>query len=382
MLSTEPATFSTQARPFRPARMDWLVLGCAGLLFVIGWIFIASATRGSSEGWCSGLALRQLVFLAIGLAAFVAVQRVHYLTLLNWAPALYLACLLMLCAVFLTRPVNGARSWFDLYVFKLQPAELMKPVLILTLAYYLMYRDSYKRLSGLAVPLVLCFVPLALILKQPDLGTALTLVPVVFAMLYAAAARLWHLGLLTLAGGAGLVGLWFTVMKEYQKRRVLAWLNPEEYKLSEAWQLLKAESAIGSGGCLGTGWGTSAKSGLNFLPEKHTDFIFAVAAEEGGFVTSVLLLAVLGLLTFGALNIAARTREPAGRLIAVGMALLLGGQALINMGVAVGLLPTTGLTFPLVSYGGSSLISSWLCLGLLINVGVRQEPILGRETFA
>ena len=381
MLSTEPAASSSHTLPFSLARIDWLVAGCAALLFALGWVFIASATRGSSEGWFSGLALRQLVFLAIGLAAFAAVQRVHYLTLLNWAPALYLACLLMLCAVFLTRPVNGSRSWFDLYLFKLQPSELMKPVLILTLAYYLMYRDSYKRLTGLAVPLVLCFVPMALILKQPDLGTTLAFVPVVFAMLYVAAARLWHLGLMVLAGNAGLVGMWFTVMKEYQKRRVLAWLNPEEYKLGEAWQLLKAETAIGSGGFFGAGWGESAQSGLNFLPEKHTDFIFAVAAEEGGFVTSALIIALQGLLTLGALNIAARTREPAGRLIAVGIAVLLGGQALINMGVAVGLLPTTGLTFPLVSYGGSSLISSCLCLGLLVNVGARNEPMFGRETF-
>lgn len=363
----------------RPERLDWFLLGVAGLLIALGIAFIASASSHGGEGW--GYAGRQGFFLLLGLAGFVAVQRADYRTLLRWSPALYLGGLVLLCGVFATRPVNGARSWYDLYFFKLQPSELLKPVLILTLAYYLMYRDSYKRLTGLLVPLVLCFVPMALILKQPDLGTTMTLVPVVFAMLYAAAARLWHLGLMVLCGAAGLTGMWFTIMKDYQKRRVLAWLYPEQYRLSEAWQQLQAKIAIGSGGFFGSGWGENSQSNLNLLPEKHTDFIFAVAAEEGGFLTVGFVALLHCALALSGLHIASRTREPAGRLIAVGIAALLGGQALINMSVALGLLPTTGVTMPFVSYGGSSLISSLLCLGLLVNIGAKQEIMLGRETF-
>lgn len=362
----------------RCARVDLVLVGSVALLFALGLVFLASAARGAGG---SGLAARQAVFAAMGAAICLALQKFDYLALLRRSPALYLGGLLALVAVFFTRPVNFAHSWFDLYFFKLQPSELMKPILILALAHYLMYRESYKRLSGLAVPLVLWLVPLGLILKQPDLGTALTLVPVVFAMLYAAGARLRHLGAMTLAGGAGLVGLWFTVMHDYQKRRLLAWLDPEQYRLREAWQQLHSEMAIGSGGLLGRGWSESATTGVNALPERHTDFIFAVVAEEGGFLLAALLIALLALVALAALNVAARTREPAGRLIAVGIAALLGAQALINTGVAVGLLPTTGLTLPFVSYGGSSLLSWFICLGLLINIDSRREPVLAREDF-
>ena len=365
-------------------RLDGPLLGAAGLLVLLGLFFIASASRTlpGSGGESAGLLARQVIFLALGAVALVALQKFDYLTLLRQSPLLYLAGLLLLCAVLFTAPVNGARSWFNLYFFKLQPSEIMKPVLILTLAYYLMYRDSYKRLGGLCVPLVLWFVPLALILKQPDLGTALVLIPVVFAMLYAAGARLWHLGLMMLAGGGGLVGLWFTVMKDYQKRRILAWLDPDQYRLNEAWQQLHSEMAVGSGGFLGKGLGQSGRDGVALLPERHTDFIFAVTAEEGGFVIGALMLALLAFVALASLNVGLRTREPAGRLIAVGVATLLGGQALINAGVALGLLPTTGLTLPFVSYGGSSLLSAFLCLGLLMNVNTRQEPVLAREDFA
>ncbi|MCW8131221.1 MAG: rod shape-determining protein RodA [Planctomycetota bacterium] len=362
----------------RPERIDWMLLGCAAALIGLGIFFIASAS-GAGEGW--GYAGRQAVFLAMGVAAFIAVQRADYLTMMRHAPLLYAGGLVLLMGVFFTRPINGARSWFDLYFFKLQPSEIMKPVLILTLAHYLIYRESYKRLTGLLVPLILCFIPMALILKQPDLGTTMVLVPVVFAMLYAAAARLWHLALMVLCGAGGLVGMWFTIMKDYQKNRILAWLYPEKYRLSEAWQQLQSQTAIGSGGFFGKGWGETSQGSLTLLPEKHTDFIFAVASEEGGFLIAALLTLLLCALAIQGLKIASRTREPAGRLIAVGVSALLGGQALINMGVALGLLPTTGVTMPFVSYGGSSLISSLICLGLLINVGAKQTIMLGRETF-
>jgi rod shape determining protein RodA len=269
-----------------------------------------------------------------------------------------------------------------LYFFNLEPSELMKPILILTLAYYLMYRDSYKKLTGLAVPLVLAMVPLVLILKQPALGMALAFSPVVFIMLFAAGARLRHLLLMVFCGGCGMTAMWFTVLKEFQKKRVLAWLYPEEYRLGEAWQLLRSESAIGSGGFLGKGWGASSQANLTLLPEKHTDFIFAVVSEEGGFFMAALLIFLFVCIAVSALGIAARTREPAGRLIVVGCVAILCSQVFINTGVATGLLPTTGLTLPFVSYGGSSMISAFMCIGLIINVGAAQEPVLAKEDFA
>lgn len=363
-------------------RVDFVLLGCIALMLLIGMCFIASAARGLPEaGSGAGYLTRQALFACLGLTVFAALQRIHYLSILRHAPLLYLLGLLLLCGVLATRPVNGARSWYNLYLFKLQPSELMKPILILTLAHYLMYRDSYRKLAGLAVPLVLALVPMLLILKQPDLGTTMVFAPVLFVMLFAAGARLWHLALMILAGCASLLWMWSEVLRDYQRRRILAWLDPEQYRLGEAWQLLRSETAIGSGGLFGKGWGQSSQSSLNLLPEKHTDFIFAVVAEEGGFVLAALLLLLVLCAAFSGLGIAARTREPAGRLIAVGCVTVLCAQALINASVALGLLPTTGLTFPLVSYGGSSIISAFICLGLLISIGREQEPVLAKEDF-
>jgi rod shape determining protein RodA len=368
---------------YRLRRFDFFLVGCIGLVLLIGVCFIASAVRSMPDsGGSAGFLARQFVFIGMGLTLFFALQKVNYLTILRHAPLLYLVGLLLLCGVFATRPINGARSWYNLYFFKLQPSELMKPIVILTLAHYLMYRDSYKKLSGLFVPLVLAMVPMLLILKQPDLGTFLAFAPVLFVMLFAAGARIWHLLLMVFCGAGGMVCMWFTVMKDYQKRRVLAWLYPDEYRLGEAWQLLRSETAIGSGGFFGKGWGHSSQNGLNLLPEKHTDFIFAVVAEEGGFVLATLLLVLVFLAVLSGLGIATRTREPAGRLIAVGCVTIFCAQVLINSGVALGLLPTTGLTFPFVSYGGSSILSSFICLGLLVNIGSTQEPVLAREDFA
>jgi rod shape determining protein RodA len=378
-----PAALSYQNPLNRLRRVDFFLLSCVGLVILIGMAFIASAVRGLPDN--SGSAsyiLRQTIFVGMGLSIFFALQRVSYMTILRNAPLLYLMGLVLLCGVFATRPINGARSWYNLYFFKLQPSELMKPIIILTLAHYLMYRDSYKKLTGLFVPLVLAMVPMVLILKQPDLGTFLAFAPVLFVMLFAAGARLWHLAFMMFCGAGGMVCMWFTVMKDYQKRRILAWLFPEEYRLREAWQLLRAETAIGSGGFWGRGWGQSSAAGVNPLPEKHTDFIFAVISEEGGFLMAGLLMLLVFLAALSGLGIAARTREPAGRLIVVGCVTILCSQVLINCGVALGLLPTTGLTFPFVSYGGSSILSSFICLALIINVGSTQVPVLSREDFS
>lgn len=363
-------------------RADLFLLGCVALILCIGLVFVGSASRGSAEATGGiGILGRQALFICMGAVVFIGLQKVHYRVILANAPVLYLGGLILLCGVFATRPINGARSWYNLYVFKLQPSELMKPILILTLAHYLMYRDGYKRLSGLFFPLLLALVPMLLILKQPDLGTFLCFAPMVFVMLYAAGAKLWHLGFMTFIGSGAMVAMWFTVMKDYQKRRVFAWLYPEQYRLSEAWQLLRAETAIGSGGIMGKGWGQASASGLNALPEKHTDFIFAVISEEGGFIVAALLLLLVFCVALSGLNIAQRTREPAGRLIAVGCVAIFCSQVLINTGVAIGLLPTTGLTFPFVSYGGSSIISAFICLALLVNIGSQQEMVLASEEY-
>src|ERR1043165_6547341 len=365
----------------RLPRIDFILLGCIALVALLSLVYVTSATQSMSGGG-TAYGIKQAAFLAVGIAFFVAIQKIHYMTILRFAPQLYAGAIVLLVGVFFTRPVNGAHCWYDLYFLKFEPSELAKPILIVTLAYYLMYRDSYKTIKGLVAPFVLAMIPLVLILKQPYLGGAMSFAPVIFVMLFAAGARLWHLALTCFAGACGMVVMWHTVLHAYQKKRILAWLYPEQYQLGEAWQQLLSQTAIGSGGFWGKGWGLSSQNNLHLLPEKHTDFIFAVVSEEGGFLTAALLLVLIFMAALSGLGIAARTREPAGRLIAVGCVTILCSQVLINTGVALGLLPTTGLTFPFLSYGGSSVICAVICLGLIVNIGSQQEVVLAREDFA
>jgi rod shape determining protein RodA len=383
---------STVVYDGRWERTDWFLLLCAMGLILIGTLTLAgldemeAAKPGVANRQKDGTAAprrtasRQLIYVAIGVALFLAIQKTDYQRLIRLSPWLYVFGLGTLGAVLFTRPINNAHSWFDLHVIRIQPSEFMKPILLLTLANYLMYRKSCRKTTGLFIPVLICLAPMGLILKQPDLGTVMTFVPMLFAVLLAAGTRLRDLCGMALLGGAGLTTMWFTIMKDYQKRRILAWLDPSQYSLNEAWQLLRAETAIGSGGWFGKG-AASDLGGLNLLPERHTDFIFAVIAERGGLLLSGVLLALFFLLTLSALGVASRTREPGGRLIAVGIAALLGGQMLLNVAVAVGLLPTTGVTLPFVSYGGSSMLSSFICLGLLINVGAVRAPVLAGGDF-
>lgn len=372
---------SKQSPHERVPRIDLVLLCSIALVALLSLVYVTSATQGMNGG-ATAYGLKQGIFVAVGIAFFVAIQKVHYMTILRYAPYLYAGAIVLLIGVFFTRPVKGAHCWYDLYFFKFEPSEIAKPILIVTLAHYLMYRDSYKTIKGLIAPLVLAMVPLVLILKQPYLGGAMSFAPVIFVMLFAAGARWWHLALTCFAGGCGMFVMWHTIMHAYQKKRILAWLYPEQYQLGEAWQQLLSQTAIGSGGFWGKGWGLSSQNNLHLLPEKHTDFIFAVVSEEGGFITAALLLVLIFVAALSGLGIAARTREPAGRLIAVGCVTIFCSQVLINTCVTLGLMPTTGLTLPFVSYGGSSMVSSFILLALLVNIGSKREVVLAKEDFA
>ncbi len=361
--------------------VDVVLLISVGLVTLLSLVYVSSAAQALPGGGVS-YGLKQASYIGLGIVLFIALQRVHYMTILRYAPQLYVGAIVLLVGVFFARPIKGAHCWYDLYFFKFEPSEIAKPILIVTLAYYLMYRDSYKTLTGLAAPFILAMIPLVLILKQPYLGGAMAFAPVIFVMLFVAGARLWHLAVTCLAGACGIVVMFFTVMHTYQQNRINAWLDPSAHQLGAAWQQLLSITAIGSGGFWGKGWGQSSQNNLHLLPEKHTDFIFAVVSEEGGFITAALLLALVFVAAISGLGIAARTREPAGRLIAVGCVTIFCSQVLINTCVTLGMLPTTGLTLPFVSYGGSSMIGSFIMLALLVNIGSKREVVLAREDFA
>jgi len=257
----------------------------------------------------------------------------------------------------------------------------MKIAIILLLAKYVPTGEQLKTFRGWIVPIILSSCPLLLILRQPNLATAVVIVPVVLAVLFVAGARPKHfiiLGLVCLT--AAPVG-WYS-LKEYQKHRVVSFVwkgkGDSHAEMNELYQIIQAETAVGAGGWFGRGWGKGTQNRLNFLPRgtKPTDFIMAVIAEEAGFIGACSVLLLFFILFLGCLGIADQTRDPQGKAIVVGVVALLATQVFVNAGVATGLLPTTGIPMPFVSYGGSSTLASFMMLGLVINVGLRRSSFL------
>jgi rod shape determining protein RodA len=276
-------------------------------------------------------------------------------------------------AVFLLgRTVSGARRWLLVGPLSVQPSELFKLCFVLMGVWLVTSRWAQpvgKTALILAAPLAL--VPAVLIVKQPDLGTALLLFPVLIALLVAAGLPLRILGGLVLAGLAALPLAWFA-MKEYQRERILVFLDPFRDPLGSAYNVIQAKIAIGSGQLLGKGVAGATQSRLSFLPERHTDFIFAVFAETWGFVGCLVLLTCYALLLLRGFDIAASTREPVGRLVALGVTALVATQVIVNVGMVTGLIPVVGIPLPFMSYGGSSMVVSMMALGLLLSVRMRQ----------
>lgn len=345
-----------------------LLVAVAGLV-AYGAVFVTSAAGQEQKA----LASKHLLWAALGMLAFLAVYSLDFRVYLRWSWLFYGAALLALVAVLFMPAVKGARSWFPLGPVKLQPSEFAKLAFILALTYHLAAAPPTGRLRDLAAALGIMLLPVGLILKQPDMGTAMTFMPVVAVALFVAGARLWHLAALGAGGMGGAFLLWQFVMNPIQKGRVYAWLDPEPYKLEQAFQLYQSQIAIGSGGLWGKGLGQGTQSQFDLLPLKESDFIYAVVAEEGGFMIAAALLLLLAFLVLAGALVALRARDRRGQILAASATTLLGGQALINIGVTLGLLPTTGITLPFVSYGGSSMLTSFMAAALIANVASRPK---------
>jgi rod shape determining protein RodA len=350
--------------------VEWPLIGVG-----LGFAVLSSVTLSNLHVGRAGgpVAMRQLVWFALGLVALLVVASIDYKKLVRVAPIIYLLGLAGLASVFVFgRTVSGARRWLVLGSVSVQPGELFKLAFVLMAVWVLTSRwaQPIGRFTLLLV-LPVAVIPFVLILKQPDLGTALLLVPVLVALLVGAGIRLRLLGGLVLAGIAALPVAWF-VMREYQRERILVYLDPFRDPLGSAYNVIQAKIAIGSGQLLGKGMAGATQSRLAFLPERHTDFIFAVFAEMWGFVGCLVLLACYAILLVRGFDIAASTREPVGRLVALGATSMLGAQVLINVGMVTGLLPVVGVPLPLMSYGGTSVLCSLMSLGLLVSVRMRQ----------
>ena len=350
--------------------VDWPLLGAAVGLVILSASTLASLHVGRVGG---GVALRQIAWFGVGLVALVVVASIDYRRLVRAAPLIYVLGLGALIAVFLLgRAVSGARRWVFVGPVSVQPSELFKICFVLMAVWLLTSRWAQpigKAVLVMIAPLIV--VPAVLILKQPDLGTALLLFPVLIALLVAAGMRMRLLGGLVLAGLAATPLAW-VFLKDYQRERILVFLDPFRDPLGSAYNVIQAKIAIGSGQLLGKGVAGATQSRLAFLPERHTDFIFAVFAETWGFVGCLVLLICYALLLLRGFDIAASTREPVGRLVALGVTALVATQVLVNVGMVTGLLPVVGIPLPFMSYGGSSMVVSMMALGLLLSVRMRQ----------
>ena len=365
------------------SRIPWIIVIATVGLVTVG---VTAIARGDELYRLGEFAPRQRLWTALGLGAFVGSAMWRYQRLKWLSYSAYVGCLVLLLLVFVMPATNGAQRWIPLGLMDFQPSEVMKLALIATLARYLMHRDSFRTWTGLAVPLGLTMIPMALILKEPDLGTALVFLPVLFAMLFAAGARLRHLIAITLLGVLASPLLWMQMSAE-QKSRIVSVFRQRtggDAPDDDGYHLHQSKRVLAHGGVWGS-WLTDAplpNRVAYHLPESRTDFVFCLIGERWGLAGCLVTLSLYVLLVARGLLAAAQTRDPFGRLVAVGIVALLATQVLINTGMTVGLLPITGMTLPLTSYGGSSLLATCFALGILVNISMYPAEYVTEEPFS
>ena len=346
-------------------------------LSIVGVLSIYSAGYRGPDLPAAQLWQQQIVWLILGLVGFFIVALLDYRWLCHWSWAFYTGAVGMLALTFLFGLMSyGAKRWLRIGSFAIQPSEFAKLALMLTLAAWLGGKGREpSRWRNVLIALALLAMPLGFILKQPDLGSAMVLVPVTLLMLFVARARSRFL-LAILAGGLALTLLAYPQLKPYQQKRLTVFFQGTEdprARRAEAWNLTQSKIAVGSGGLWGRGWRQGTQSRLGFLPVAAKDFIFAVFAEEQGFVGSALMLLAYALLFGLGLKTAAEATDRMGTLLATGVVTMLFTHVFVNIGMTIGLLPITGLPLPLVSYGGSFALTTMLALGLLQSVRLHRQ---------
>jgi rod shape determining protein RodA len=353
---------------------DWLLLALILVITGIGIVNLYSAGYNRTPGGTSPVYLKQTYWLLVGLWVMFLTLTIDYRHLERLAYPLYILSIILLLAVMVGgKTVSGSKRWLGAGFFTFQPSELVKIALILVLAryFYRLAPEGPLHFKDILIPLVLILIPAALIAKQPDLGSAIlvTLVGVSIILLVGVHWRTLLTGVLVLA--SALPAVW-PFLKEYQKQRVRIFLDPERDPLGAGYHIIQSKIAVGSGQFWGKGFLQGTQSQLHFLPEQHTDFVFSVFAEEWGFVGSAfLVLLYLGLSLWGLL-IARNCKERFGQLLALGVTALLFWQVFINLCMVTGMMPVVGIPLPLFSYGGSSLVTTMLALGLLLNLRMRR----------
>lgn len=373
---------------------NWPVLAAVVVLSVAGILTIGAYDPSQGK--------RQLMYMGVATICLFAFQAVNYLKIgryawgfyaLSFLPLIYTVIGSQMSVPFVEKR-NGAFNWIQLPGgMSIQPAEIMKVAFIMALARYLRHRDNYRSLLGLLPPFALCLAPVFLILKQPDLGTALVFGPTLIAMLFVAGARLKHVMTILAIGALMMPIAWLAgqpnvpvlgslpaVIKGYQRDRVTSMFRSDEATLQGVgFQQRQALVAVGSGGFAGKGLGNIPVG--KDVPEGQNDMIFALLGEQFGFIGCVVVIVAYCVLFAAGVEISASTREPFGRLVAVGVVAILAAQTFLNIAVTLKLMPVTGVTLPFISAGGSSLIASYMAAGLLLNIGQHRPLVMANDSF-
>jgi rod shape determining protein RodA len=352
----------------------WLLLFVV-VIVGIGIATLFSATQGSPNRFYQ----KQVIWAIVGLVALVASASVDYARLPRFSAWFYaINIFLLLVVMFTSTSIKGAQRWINLGFFQMQPSELAKLFVVICLASFLQRRqEQIRELPTLLLSLAYVGLPWLLIFKQPDLGTSLVVLAIWFGMTYIAGARTKHL-LAIVAIGAGLfAGMWhFNILKQYQKDRLQVFINPSVDPKDAGYHVIQSRIAVGSGQVWGKGIGQGSQAHGRFIPENHSDFIFTVIGEEGGFLASTLLVALYGGMLFRGAMVMAQAEDTLGKLLATGIVSMFAFHVVVNLGMTIGIMPITGVPLPLVSYGGSSLILNMLAVGLLLSIGMRRHRLV------
>jgi rod shape determining protein RodA len=366
----------------RNNRSDHILFGTMLAISGLGLLMIYSATRSAGSAGVE----RQMIFVAAGLTIYVIVSNIDYREYRGMIPWLSLAVLIGLVAVFLFEPVNGAQRWIPLGFFKLQPAEFAKVVVILILAFVLSphTRDEIGRRNlgwnHILQALMVVAVPAVLVYLEPDLGTALVFMFILFAMLFVAGATWRQLVALFTATVLGAVVLWQQGwLSEYQMNRIAVLFDPEIDPQGIGYNLAQSKMAVGSGQLFGRGLFQGTQTNFQYVPEQETDFIFTAVGEQLGFVGGLLIVAAFSVIVWRLLVIAANARDRFGALIAAGIAAMVVFHVFVNVGMTIGLMPVTGIPLPFLSAGGSFYMAMTLALGVANSIWLMRTPVPGEN---
>jgi rod shape determining protein RodA len=358
-------------------QIQWFLVLLLCLVAATGFVMLFSAANGKMDPWAS----RQMVRFGVSLLVMIAIALTDIRVWMKYAYIFYFISLGLLVAVELVGTIGmGAQRWIDLGIISLQPSELMKISLVLALARYFhgLGVEDVGRITFLVPPLAMVGIPSALVLRQPDLGTAMMLIFVSTAIFFLAGVRMWKFWTVGIAGLAAAPLAW-NFLRDYQKQRILTFIDPERDPLGAGYHIIQSKIALGSGGVAGKGFMLGTQAHLNFLPEKQTDFIFTMLAEEFGMIGGTGLVCLYALIIAYGLAMSTRSRAQFGRLVSMGVITIFFLYVFINIAMVMGLIPVVGVPLPLISYGGTAMMTLMMGFGFVLGAYVHRDVVIGRR---